>query len=240
MGISDGFEKEGGGVKEYFKRQIQLWGEDAQKRLQEKSVAIIGCGGLGSSLALALGSSGIGKIHLVDFDMVSAHNIHRQITFTLQDEGRPKARVNEKAIQNRCPYVEVESYMEDFEAFAKKEIPVDLLLDATDNLPIRAKIDEYAKKMGIPWIYASVEEFQGQVCFMEKSSFNAFRISERTPGGIAAPIVMHVASLEANLALRYLVGLPVKKDLLYFLYFTDDGEYRVDKFAMPSRSEDEV
>ena len=65
----------------YFHRQVQLWGEATQESLQTKKIVIIGCGGLGSSLAYALGSSGIGEIHLVDFDDVSVHNIHRQIAF---------------------------------------------------------------------------------------------------------------------------------------------------------------
>ncbi len=220
-------------MKEFFKRQIELWGEKSQERLQDKSVAIIGCGGLGSSLALALGASGIGQIHLVDFDEVSRHNIHRQITFTLQDTGRAKAKVNEEIISKRSPFVEVESYIERFEEFAARNIEVDLILDATDNLPTRAAIDRFAKERGIPWIYTSVEEFNAQVCFMDKASFEAFRITDRTPGGIAAPIVMLAASFEANLALRYLAGLHVKKDLLYYLFFDQSGEFSVQKFAMP-------
>ncbi|BAF70381.1 HesA/MoeB/ThiF family protein [Nitratiruptor sp. SB155-2] len=220
-------------MMDYFARQVKLWGEERQKLLQKKSVAIIGCGGLGSSLALALGATGIGKIYLVDFDHVSVHNIHRQITFKVQDEGKNKAEVNACVIEDRCPYVEVESFVESFDEFAKRDIQVDLILDATDNLPVRAKIDEYAKEKQTPWIYASVEEFHGQVCFMDKTSFKTFTITDRKPGGIAAPIVMHVASLEANLALRYLAELPVKKDLLYYLFFDEEGEYQISKFAMP-------
>ncbi len=226
-------------MKEFFKRQIQLWGNEAQERLQEKSIAIIGCGGLGSSLALALGASGIGKIYLVDFDEVSVHNIHRQITFKVADEGKNKAEVNKCVIEERCPYVEVEAFVEGFEEFVKRQIVPDLILDATDNLPVRAMIDEYAKRIDRPWIYASVEEFHAQICFMEHASFKAFKISDRVPGGIAAPIVMLAASFEANLALRYLVGFPVKKDLLYYLSFDEKGEFNVMKLAMP-KDEDAV
>ncbi len=220
-------------MKEFFSRQIQLWGEDTQRKLQEKSIAIIGCGGLGSSLALALGASGIGKIYLVDFDEVSVHNIHRQITFSVEDEGKSKAEVNRCIIEKRCPYVEVESFVESFDEFSKRDINVDLLLDATDNLPVRSHIDQFAKAKKTPWIYASVEEFRGQVCFMQKASFETFKISDRKPGGIAAPIVMMIASFEANLALRYLAGLPVQKDTLYFFYFDQDGALQLDRFAMP-------
>ncbi len=233
MGFSCRTEKTGDVMREYFNRQIKLWGEEKQEALQRKSVAIIGCGGLGSSLALALGSSGIGKIVLVDFDEVSVSNIHRQVTFKVADAGKMKAQINRCVIEERCPYVEVEAYCEDFDTFKKRGIEVDLLLDATDNLPTRAKIDEYAKKMGIPWIYASVEAFNGQVCFMHEASFKAFKVTDRKPAGIAAPIVMLIAAFEANLALRYLVDLPVKKDLLYYLYFDSEGQMHIERFNMP-------
>jgi len=217
----------------YFHRQIQLWGEEKQDALQNKSVAIIGAGGLGSSLAIALGSSGIGEFHLVDFDHVEVHNIHRQIAFTTQDEGKSKAKATAKLLENRCPYTKITAYEEDFETFSKRGIKVDIMIDATDNLPVRAAIDKYAQKTNTPWIYGSVEAFNGQVCFFEKSDFSSFKITDKKPEGIAAPIVMHIASLQANLALRYLVGLPVKKDLLYYLYFDDEGELTTQKFKMP-------
>lgn len=217
----------------YFHRQIQLWGEEVQESLQGKSIAIIGCGGLGSSLAIALGSSGIGEIHLVDFDEVSTHNIHRQIAFKVGDEDKYKAAVIAQLLSERCPFVKPVIHVEDFESFAKKDIQVDLILDATDNLPVRAKIDEYARAQNTPWIYGSVEAFNGQVCFFEKSSFGAFKIMNKKPAGIAAPIVMHIASLQANLALRYLAGLSVKKDMLYYLFFNDEGELITQKFGMP-------
>ncbi len=221
---------------EYFHRQIQLWGEDTQNLLQKKSIAIVGSGGLGSSLAFALGASGIGKIHMIDFDEVSIHNIHRQIAFKMGDEGKNKATVNTELIEQRCPFVKAIPHECNFEEFTKKGIEVDLILDATDNLPTRAEIDKYAKSKKLPWVYGSVEAFHGQVCLFNESSFeDAFKITTQTPAGIAAPIVMHIASLQANLALRFLAGLTVKKDQLYYLFFNNDGELITQKFGLPKK-----
>ena len=221
-------------MMKYFHRQVQLWGEETQNLLQNKKIAIIGSGGLGSSLAFALGASGIGEIHLVDFDEVSLHNIHRQIAFKMGDEGKNKALINAELIEQRCPYVKAVAHQCDFEEFSKKNIEVDLIIDATDNLPVRAQINEYAKSKNLPWLYGSVEAFHGQVCFIQDSSFtDAFKIVNKTPAGIAAPIVMHIASLQANLALRYLAGLSVKKDTLYYLFFNDEGELVTQKFGLP-------
>ncbi len=218
----------------YFHRQIELWGEEKQQLLQTKRVVIVGAGGLGSSLAFALGASGIGEIHIVDFDEVSYHNLHRQIAFKSGDEGKNKAVINAELIQKRCPFVKAVAHDCDFNKWCEKNIEVDLIIDATDNLPTRGDINTYAKANNLPWVYGSVEAFNGQVCFFEESSFNdVFKISDKTPAGIAAPIVMHIASLQANLALRYLVGLSIKKDILYYLFFNEDGELITQKFGLP-------
>ena len=221
-------------TEDYFNRQIQLWGEETQSLLQNKKIAIIGSGGLGCSLALALGTSGIGQVDMVDFDTVGLHNIHRQVAFTLKDEGRLKAEVVVEMIEAKNPFVKAIAHTMSFDEFKLLNNEYDLILDATDNLPTREAIDRYAKSIKTPWIYASVEEFNGQVCFFGNASFQVFNISDHKPGGIAAPIVMHIASLQANLALRYLAGLSVTKDKLYYLYFNNDGELITQKFNMPS------
>ncbi len=218
---------------EYFHRQLQLWGEDVQNRLKDKKIVIIGSGGLGCSLGISLGSCGIGEMHLVDFDHIETHNIHRQIAFKVEDEGLYKAEVLAKLLHERSPFVKAVPHVCHFEEFTKKGVKVDLIIDATDNLITRAEIDKYAREVNTPWLYGSVEAFNGQVCFFEKSNFESFKVIKRQPAGIAAPIIMHIASLQANLTLRYLAGLSVKKDRLYYLYFDNDGELITKKFDMP-------
>lgn len=220
--------------KAYFNRQIQLWGEETQESLKTKKIAIIGSGGLGCSLAIALGSSGIGQIDLVDFDTVGVHNIHRQVGFKVGDEGKLKCEVLRDLVKSRNPYVEVNAFDMDFETFSITDDYYDLILDGTDNLPVRAKINSFSKEKNIPWIYASVESFHGQVCFFDKSDFESvFNVTDHKPGGIAAPIVMNIASFQANIALRFLANLHVKKDLLNYFFFNDEGEYIHQKFALP-------
>lgn len=219
---------------EFFNRQIKLWGQETQDALQHKKVAIIGSGGLGCSLAIALGASGIGEFALVDFDEVGVHNIHRQIGFKVGDDGKYKSHVLKELVESRCPFTKATAYVEGFEEFAKRDLEFDLIIDATDNLPTRGAINAYCQSKKQPWIYGSVEEFHGQVCFFENASYEAvFKINDRKPNGIACPIVMHIASLQANLALRYLAGLEVKKDILYYLCFNEEGELVTQKFGLP-------
>ena len=222
-------------MNEYFNRQIKLWGQETQDSLQNKKVAIIGSGGLGCTLAIALGASGIGEFAFVDFDTVGVHNIHRQIAFKVGDDGKYKAEVLKELIQARCPYTKITAYTESFDEFAARGLKFDLVIDGTDNLPTRAAINEYCMKNNLPWIYGSVEEFHGQVCFFEKASYEAvFQINDRKPNGIACPIVMHIGSLQANLALRYLTGLSVKKDVLYYPSFGQDGVLNTKRFNLPT------
>jgi adenylyltransferase/sulfurtransferase len=221
-------------TEDYFNRQIQLWGRDRQKSLQYKKIAIIGSGGLGCSLAYALGTSGIGAFDMVDFDTVSLHNIHRQIAFTLKDEGKHKSDVVVDILKSKNPFIKADSFKMSFREFIGLKREYDLILDATDNLLTREEIDSYAKRVKTPWIYGSVEEFNGQVCFFKNASFQVFNISEHKPAGITAPIVMHIASLQANLALRYLANLSITVDKLYYLYFNNNGELITQKFNMPT------
>ncbi|WP_298098825.1 ThiF family adenylyltransferase, partial [uncultured Campylobacter sp.] len=174
----------------YFHRQIQLWGEQTQRALADKRILIIGAGGLGSSLSYALGASGIGRISVVDFDTVALHNIHRQILFTLEDEGKFKADVFKSRTESRYDGVSVEVHKSRAEEFFASAIDsgekFDLILDATDNLATRAQIDAFAKQIGVPWVFASVDSWQCQVCFVQNADFKFFPSLNATPAGITA------------------------------------------------------
>ena len=85
-------------TSDLFKRQITLSeiGEAGQQKLQEAKVLVVGCGGLGSPIAVYLGASGIGKLHLIDFDTVDITNLHRQVFYSLNDVGNFKIRMSSK------------------------------------------------------------------------------------------------------------------------------------------------
>ena len=218
----------------YFDRQIQLWGISDQKKLLSKRIVIVGCGGLGCSLGFALGTSGIGYIDLIDFDKVSISNIHRQLAFKLDDIDKYKCDVLKSTILAKSTFTNINTYKTDFENFTKLTTnKYDLIIDATDNLEVRTTIDKFCKTNDIPWVYGSVEEFHGQVCFFENTNFtDIFQIKNHKQKGIATPSVMQIASLQANLALRFLLDLNIKKDTLYYLFFDKDGEFIQQKFFL--------
>ena len=216
---------------DYFLRQIMLWGEERQKGLEEKRVLIVGSGGLGCSIALALSGSGIGEIDIVDFDKIENHNIHRQVLFDGDEVGEYKAKVASRKIKKRNPLLKSRFFISAFEEL--DSFNYDLIIDATDNLKSREEINKVAKERNIAWIYGSVEEFNGQVCLFKESDFSMFATKDMEPKGIAAPMVMQIASFEANLALRYLLNLRVASDIFYYLYYNEDGEFEIKKFKLP-------
>ena len=210
-----------------------LWGKEAQEALSEKSILIVGSGGLGCSVAIALSGSGIGEIDIVDFDRVEEHNIHRQILFDLDDINEFKAKVASSKIKKRNSYLKSEYFLEDFSTFVKNSSKkYNLIIDATDNLEVRLEIDKYAKANNISWVYGSVEEFNAQACLFSEASFDMFAVKKVAPKGIAAPMVMQAASFQANLALRYLLNLKIASDVLYYLYYNNSGEFETKKFNL--------
>lgn len=156
---------------QFFKRQITLAeiGEEGQNRLQDTSVLIIGCGGLGGTIAIHLATSGIGKIHLVDFDKVDLTNLHRQVFFTLEDVGRPKSEVLAEAIQKRTSFTEV-SFSSDplLKSNAIQLVSLyDIVVDATDSLPTKYLLNDVCVLQNKPLVYGSLYKFDGYV-----STFN--------------------------------------------------------------------
>ena len=143
--------------KNLFKRQITLpeIGEIGQQKLQDASVLVVGCGGLGSPVAVYLASSGIGKIHLVDFDFVDISNLHRQVFYSLDDVGKSKAAVLSAFIKKRASFTEV--------SFTAKPITkenifdliseFDIVVDGTDSLPTKYLLNDACVLKNKPLVY---------------------------------------------------------------------------------------
>ncbi|MBT8318443.1 MAG: HesA/MoeB/ThiF family protein [Lutibacter sp.] len=153
--------------EEYFQRQTVLSeiGEVGQGLLQKAKVLVIGCGGLGSPIAIYLATSGIGELHLVDFDTVSISNLHRQVFFKVEDIKQPKAAVLANEIKKRAPFTKV-SFTN--EAVSKNSIldlisNYDVVVDGTDNLQIKYLINDACVISKKPLVYGSLYKFDGYV-----------------------------------------------------------------------------
>jgi molybdopterin/thiamine biosynthesis adenylyltransferase/rhodanese-related sulfurtransferase len=222
--------------KELFKRQITLpeIGEVGQEKLQNTSVLIVGCGGLGSPIAVYLASSGIGKIHLVDFDTVAISNLHRQVFFSLEDVGKPKAQVLAQFINKRAPFTEV--------TFTNKPIlkenvlelisKVDIVVDGTDSLPTKYLLNDACVLKNKPMVYGSLYKFDGYVAafnVLQKDGSYSANLRDAFPematdipnceeAGTLNSIVGMIATQQVNEVLKLITGIgkPLLNQLLIY------------------------
>jgi len=218
-----------------FKRQISVSeiGELGQEKLQKAAVLVVGCGGLGSAIAVYLASSGIGKIHLVDFDTVDISNLHRQVFYNLSDIGKPKAAVLASFIKERAPFTDVSFYNNPvtkntvFDLISK----VDVVVDGTDSLPTKYLLNDACVLKNKSLVYGSLYKFDGffasfNIPQQENFSANlrdAFPImSTDIPNcevtGTLNAIVGIIATFQVNEVLKIIseIGKPLQNELLIY------------------------
>jgi molybdopterin/thiamine biosynthesis adenylyltransferase/rhodanese-related sulfurtransferase len=140
-------------------------GMDGQQKLKQAKVLCIGAGGLGSPLALYLAAAGVGKIGIVDFDVVDFTNLQRQIIHDTNDVGRPKLASAKETIHDINPFVEVVGYETHLNSSNALEIfkDYDVIADGTDNFPTRYLVNDACVLLGKPNVYGSIFRFEGQV-----------------------------------------------------------------------------
>jgi len=144
---------------------IPEFGMEGQRRLKAARVLVIGSGGLGSPLLLYLAAAGVGHIGIVDFDTVDISNLQRQVLFSVDDVGLPKAELAAKRIKALNPHVEVQVYQEAFRRNNAMDIirDYDIVADGTDNFPTRYLVNDACVLAGKVNVYASIFRFEGQV-----------------------------------------------------------------------------
>ena len=139
-------------------------GMAGQKKLKATSVLCIGTGGLGSPISMYLAAAGIGKIGIVDFDVVDFSNLQRQIAHGTADVGRPKVQSGKETINSINPEVEVVVHETRLTADNAIEImtPYDIVVDGTDNFPTRYLTNDACVLLKKPNVYGSIFRFEGQ------------------------------------------------------------------------------
>ncbi len=140
-------------------------GKKGQQLLANTHVAIVGCGGLGSNTADFLARLGIGRLTLIDHDLVEITNLHRTALFTEKDIGNSKAEMISKHVALVNSNVKTSVLNKSLTKDNAENIlgTCDIILDGTDNLDTRYLINEVAVKHKIPWIYAGVHSTHGMV-----------------------------------------------------------------------------
>ncbi|WP_317895274.1 HesA/MoeB/ThiF family protein [Pyrofollis japonicus] len=160
-----------------YSRQLPLLGEEGQRKLRNTKVLVAGVGGLGSIEAIYLAAAGVGKIVLVDKDVVEPSNLNRQILHWTDDIGKAKPLSAAEKLKKLNPNVEVEAITAEITRENVEELlrGVDIVIDGLDNWETRFIIDEAAYRLGKPYVHAGIYGFQGQVTVIVPSETSCLR-----------------------------------------------------------------
>jgi molybdopterin-synthase adenylyltransferase len=204
-----------------YSRQIRFppLGEKGQERLRRSSVLLVGIGALGSSLAETLVRAGVGRMWLVDRDVVEASNLQRQQLYTEADVARPKAVAATDHLARINHEVHLTPLAEDFgpRVYAELDGRPDLILDGTDNFATRYLLNDLALRDGLPWIYGGVVGSRGTAmailpgltpclrCLMPEPPATGESETCET-AGVIAPAVASVTAFQAAEAMKILTG----------------------------------
>ena len=197
-----------------YSRHLLLVGEGGMERLVRSTVAIVGLGGLGSIVSLYLAGAGVGRLIMIDGDVVEDNNLNRQLLYDEASIGLPKAPLAARRVRslNSCvEAVPIQSRIESLDDALRLLEGADLVVDAVDNWETRLILDRAARELGIGLIHAAVERFYGQL--LQVPPRGGVRLDTIAPRGggrrcmqVLGPAVGVVASLEAMLAIDALLG----------------------------------
>ena len=157
---------------------IPGFGIEAQTKLKNSKVLVIGSGGLGSPVLLYLAAAGVGTIGIIDFDVVDDSNLQRQVLFGVESIGVSKVEAAEKRLKALNPYITIKTYKKQLTSQNALELfaQYDVIADGTDNFPTRYLVNDACLLTGKVNVYASIFQFEGQV-----SVFNYEQNGERGP-----------------------------------------------------------
>src|SRR5689334_1713907 len=207
-------------------------GEQGQLKLLDSKVLLIGAGGLGSPASLYLAAAGVGRLGIVDADVVDESNLQRQIVHSTERLGEAKVESAKRTIEALNPDVEVVTYKERLTSENVDRILADgwdVIVDGADNFPTRYLINDASVFHGIPVVHGSIYRFEGQVTVFKPHEGPCYRCLFPQPpppelapscaeGGVLGVLPGIIGSLQANEALKLCleIGEPLAGRLLLF------------------------
>jgi len=196
-------------------------GMTGQRKLKAASILMIGTGGLGAPVGMYLAAAGVGRLGLVDFDVVEASNLQRQIIHGTKDVGRPKIASARDRIEDINPHVEIETHETRLtsENAMRLFVNYDVIVDGTDNFPTRYLVNDACVLTGKPNVYGSIFRFEGQasVFWAERGPCYRCLYPEPPPpglvpscaeGGVLGVLPGIIGAIQANEAIKIVLGAP--------------------------------
>jgi molybdopterin/thiamine biosynthesis adenylyltransferase/rhodanese-related sulfurtransferase/molybdopterin converting factor small subunit len=196
-------------------------GMTGQRKLKAASVLMIGTGGLGAPLGMYLAAAGVGRLGLVDFDVVDASNLQRQIIHGTKDVGRPKIASARDRIEDINPHVEIETHETRLTSANAMSLFVnyDVIVDGTDNFPTRYLVNDACVLTGKPNVYGSIFRFEGQASVFWAARGPCYRCLYPEPpppglvpscaeGGVLGVLPGIIGTIQATETIKIILGAP--------------------------------
>lgn len=194
-------------------------GMEGQLKLKQARVLCIGTGGLGAPLGLYLAAAGIGRLGLVDFDVVDFTNLQRQVTFGTSDVGRPKIEAAAERLRDMNPSIEIQAFETKLTSENALELfkDFDVIVDGTDNFPTRYLVNDACVLLGKPNVYGSIFRFEGQATIFGALGGPCYRCLYPEPpppglvpscaeGGVLGVLPGIVGSIQAMETIKLILG----------------------------------
>ncbi len=192
---------------------------EGQKKLKAASILLIGAGGLGSPLGLYLAAAGVGRLGLVDFDVVDFSNLQRQVLHGTPDVGRPKLQSARDRLKAINPEVQVDLYETKLSSANALDIarPYDIIIDGTDNFPTRYLVNDVCVLLKKPNVYGSIFRFDGQASVFHPPHGPCYRCLYPEPpppgevpscaeGGVLGILPGIIGVIQATEAVKLILG----------------------------------
>ncbi|MBS1817086.1 MAG: molybdopterin-synthase adenylyltransferase MoeB [Acidobacteria bacterium] len=208
-------------IKRYSRHLIMPEvGVDGQRRLKAGSVLCIGAGGLGSPAAMYLAAAGVGRIGLVDFDVVDFSNLQRQIIHGTSSVGKTKLQSAKERLLDLNPNIQVDTYETSLSSDNALELfaPYDVILDGTDNFPTRYLTNDACVLLGKPNAYGSIFRFEGQASVFATKDGPCYRCLYPEPpppglvpscaeGGVLGVLPGVIGVIQATETIKLIAGI---------------------------------
>ncbi|MCW2118095.1 HesA/MoeB/ThiF family protein [Flavobacterium sp. 7A] len=217
-----------------YNRQVILpeIGDEGQEKLKKAKVLVIGAGGLGCPILQYIATAGVGTIGIVDFDTIEIHNLHRQILYTEEQLGLPKATTAKASVEKLNPLIAVLAFEEKltFENASHIISQFDFVVDGSDNFTTRYLVNDTCVALGKTLVYGSILGFEGQIAvFNYQGSKNLRDLFPEPPNpkdipncsvnGVLGTLPGMIGTMMAHETLKLIIGLPTLRNEL-ILYKT--------------------
>src|ERR671927_192597 len=196
-------------------------GMEGQRKLKAARVLMIGTGGLGAPTGMYLAAAGVGTLGVVDFDVVDASNLQRQIVHGTKDVGRPKIESARDRLSDINPHIKIEAYETRLTSENALELfrEYDMVVDGTDNFPTRYLVNDACVLTGKPNVYGSIFRFEGQASVFYAEEGPCYRCLYPEPpppglvpscaeGGVLGILPGAIGTIQATETVKLILGIP--------------------------------